>query len=120
MYTVRRRLALVIPLVLAIVLGGSAPPVAHAQQKPYPAPSLAGGTGWLNTSRNIDLRDLRGKIVLLDFWTYCCINCIHILPTLKKLEAKYPNQLVVIGVHSPKFTTERDPFSDKNVPECTM
>ena len=108
MHAVRRRLALVIPLVLAIVLGGSAPPVAHAQQKPYPAPSLAGGTGWLNTSRNIDLRDLRGKIVLLDFWTYCCINCIHILPTLKKLEAKYPNQLVVIGVHSPKFTTERD------------
>ena len=108
MHTVRRRLALVIPLVLAIVLGGSAPPVAHAQQKPYPAPSLAGGTGWLNTSRNIDLRDLRGKIGLLDCWTYCCINCIHILPTLKKLEAKYPNQLVVIGVHSPKFTTERD------------
>jgi thiol-disulfide isomerase/thioredoxin/DNA-binding beta-propeller fold protein YncE len=108
MQAVRRRLALIIPLVLAIVLGGTAPPVAHAQQRPYPAPSLAGGTGWLNTSRNIDLRELRGKIVLLDFWTYCCINCIHILPTLKKLEAKYPNQLVVIGVHSPKFTTERD------------
>jgi len=104
---VRRRTALTLPLILAILLAGPRPQNACAQQ-PYPAPSLAGGSGWLNTSRPIDLRDLRGKIVLLDFWTYCCINCIHILPTLKKLEEKYPNQLVVIGVHSPKFSTERD------------
>ena len=52
--------------------------------------------------------ELRGKVVLLDFWTYCCINCIHIIPDLKKLEAKYANQLVVIGVHSAKFQNEKE------------
>ena len=63
---------------------------------------------WLNTSGRVRLRDLRGKFVLIDFWTYCCINCIHIMPELEKLEQKYPNQLVVIGVHSAKFETEKD------------
>jgi thiol-disulfide isomerase/thioredoxin len=71
------------------------------------APDFPAGMEWLNTERPISLRDLRGKIVLLDFWTYCCINCMHIIPDLKKLEAKYANQLVVIGVHSAKFTTEK-------------
>jgi len=68
---------------------------------------LDGGVEWLNTSGEIKLRDLRGKIVLLDFWTYCCINCIHVLPDLKRLEKKYPNELVVIGVHSAKFENEK-------------
>jgi DNA-binding beta-propeller fold protein YncE len=63
---------------------------------------------WLNTSGKIRMKDLRGKFVLMDFWTYCCINCMHILPELKKLEQKYPNELVVIGVHSAKFETEKD------------
>jgi thiol-disulfide isomerase/thioredoxin/DNA-binding beta-propeller fold protein YncE len=72
------------------------------------APELEGGVEWLNTSGPIRLKDLRGKIVLLDFWTYCCINCIHVLPDLAKLEKKYPNQIVVIGVHSAKFDTEKD------------
>ena len=58
------------------------------------------GMAWLNTAGPIRLKDLRGKIVLLDFWTLCCINCIHVLPDLAKLEKKYPNELVVIGVHS--------------------
>ena len=78
---------------------------------PFPkrvkAPSLDGGTAWLNTSSEITLGDLRGKVVLLDFWTYCCINCMHILPDLKFLEQKYANQLVVIGVHSAKFENEK-------------
>jgi len=69
--------------------------------------SLEGGVGWIN-SAPIRLEDLRGKIVLLDFWTYCCINCHHVLPDLARLEEKYKNQLVVIGVHSPKFTAERE------------
>ncbi len=69
---------------------------------------LDGGAEWLNTSRPIDLRDLRGKIVVLDFWTYCCINCMHVLPDLKFLEEKYGNQIVVIGVHSAKFDNEKD------------
>ena len=67
-----------------------------------------GGTGWLNVSGPIELRDLRGKIVVMDFWTFCCINCMHVLPDLKYLEYKYPRELVVIGVHSAKFANERD------------
>jgi thiol-disulfide isomerase/thioredoxin len=63
---------------------------------------------WLNTSGPLRMSDLRGKFVLLDFWTYCCINCMHVLPELKKLEREYPNELVVIGVHSAKFETERE------------
>jgi len=73
-----------------------------------PAPSLDGGTEWLNTENEITLRDLRGKVVLLDFWTYCCINCMHVLPDLKFLEQKYPNELVVIGVHAYKFENEKE------------
>jgi sugar lactone lactonase YvrE/thiol-disulfide isomerase/thioredoxin len=72
------------------------------------APELTGGRGWLNTDKPLTIAGLRGKVVLLDFWTYGCINCIHIIPDLKKLEAKYPNELVVIGVHSAKFTNERE------------
>jgi thiol-disulfide isomerase/thioredoxin len=72
-----------------------------------PAPELTGGAGWLNTAGPLRLKDLRGKIVLLDFWTYCCINCIHTLPDLAKLEKKYGKQLVVIGVHSAKFDNEK-------------
>lgn len=66
-----------------------------APQNPFPeavtVPEgiLEGGTEWLNTAHPIDLKDLRGKIVVLDFWTYCCINCIHVLPDLKFLEQKY-------------------------------
>ena len=73
------------------------------------APELR-GRGWLNTGgRELTLKDLRGKIVLLDFWTFCCINCLHVLDELRPLEEKYGDALVVIGVHSPKFEHERDP-----------
>jgi len=61
---------------------------------------------WLNTAQKYSLKDFKGKIVLLDFWTYCCINCMHVIPDLKRLEEKYP-QLIVIGVHSAKFHNER-------------
>jgi thiol-disulfide isomerase/thioredoxin len=73
----------------------------------FMAPELDGGTDWLNTAKPIKLEELRGRIVLLDFWTLCCINCIHTLPDLARLEAKYPGVLVVIGVHSPKFDNEK-------------
>jgi len=72
------------------------------------APELTGDRGWLNTDKPLSLAALRGKVVLLDFWTYGCINCMHIIPDLKKLEKKYPNELVVIGVHSAKFENEKD------------
>jgi len=75
--------------------------------------SLNGGTDWIN-SGPIRLEELRGKLVLLDFWTFCCINCHHILPDLAKLEEKYKNELVVIGVHSPKFAAERDTENIRN------
>ena len=65
------------------------------------------GLDWLNIGRPLGIEELKGKVVLLDFWTFCCINCMHILPDLKKLERKYRNELVVIGVHSAKFTSER-------------
>jgi thiol-disulfide isomerase/thioredoxin len=82
-----------------------------------PAPSLDGGVEWLNTSGPISLQDLRGKIVLLDFWTYCCINCMHILPDLKYLEHKYAKELVVIGVHSAKFDNEKE---SENIREAIL
>ena len=74
---------------------------------PIHAPELTGATAWLNTTAPLSLRALRGKIVLLDFWTYGCVNCQHVLPDLKRLEAKYRDELVVIGVHSPKFDNEK-------------
>ena len=72
------------------------------------APDFPAGIEWLNTDRPLSLRELRGKVVVLDFWTYCCINCMHVIPDLKKLERKYANELVVIGVHSAKFAGERE------------
>ncbi|MBI1356749.1 MAG: redoxin domain-containing protein [Acidobacteria bacterium] len=71
------------------------------------APEFPADLEWLNVSRPLRMKDLRGKIVLLDFWTYCCINCLHVLPDLERLEKKYPDALVVIGVHSAKFHAER-------------
>ncbi len=81
---------------------------ASFPQAQAPRLSLEGGVAWINTDRPIHLDRLRGKVVLLDFWTYCCINCHHVLPDLAKLEAKYKNQLVVIGVHTAKFPAERE------------
>ncbi|MCA9042648.1 MAG: redoxin domain-containing protein, partial [Planctomycetaceae bacterium] len=84
-----------------------------AQEHPFPRRipfnyEFPADADWLNTNGRIRMQDLRGKYVIIDFWTYCCINCMHILPELKKLEETYPNQLVVIGVHSAKFETEQD------------
>jgi thiol-disulfide isomerase/thioredoxin len=72
------------------------------------APEIKGGRGWLNTDKPLSIAALKGKVVLLDFWTYGCINCMHIIPDLKRLEHKYPNQLVVIGIHSAKFENEKE------------
>jgi len=87
--------------------GEKADPPPEAKKRPQ-APELDGGVAWLNTGGPLSMKDLKGKVVLLDFWTLCCINCIHILPDLHKLEKKYANELVVIGVHSPKFDNEKD------------
>src|SRR4051812_18580215 len=72
------------------------------------APELA-GRGWLGTGGEpLTLAGLRGKIVLLDFWTFCCVNCLHVLDELRPLEDRYSDVLVTIGVHSPKFEHEAD------------
>ena len=119
----------ILPLVLAglavlLSLHGAGIPTASGQDmsdSPFArrtrVPSLPEGLPWLNTAGPIELSDLRGKFVLLDFWTYCCINCIHILPELDKLETAYANQLVVIGVHSAKFEAEQD---SQNITEAIL
>jgi thiol-disulfide isomerase/thioredoxin len=70
------------------------------------APELK-GRGWLNTGeRELSLGDFRGRFLLLDFWAFCCINCLHVLDELRPLEEKYGDALVIVGVHSPKFAHE--------------
>ncbi|MGD2078279.1 MAG: thioredoxin-like domain-containing protein [Chloroflexota bacterium] len=80
-----------------------------------PAPEFPPGLDWLNTDGPLTLAELQGKVVLLDFWTYGCINCIHIIPDLKKLEEKYAEELVVIGVHSAKFENEGQTDNIRNI-----
>ncbi|MFC9430094.1 NHL domain-containing thioredoxin family protein [Streptomyces sp. NPDC056987] len=73
------------------------------------APELIGKGGWLNTGdTSYTLADLRGRIVILDFWTFCCINCLHVLDELRELEEKHRDTVVIIGVHSPKFVHEAE------------
>ncbi|RJO71533.1 MAG: alkyl hydroperoxide reductase [Myxococcales bacterium] len=73
------------------------------------APEFSSDTRWLNTDKPLSLAALRGHVVLLDFWTYCCINCLHTLPRLAELERAYAGQpVLVIGVHSGKFDQEHN------------
>ncbi|MFF5673863.1 NHL domain-containing thioredoxin family protein [Streptomyces hygroscopicus] len=73
------------------------------------APELIGRGGWLNTGGNaLTLADLRGRVVILDFWTFCCVNCLHVLDELRELEEKHRDTVVIIGVHSPKFVHEAE------------
>jgi thiol-disulfide isomerase/thioredoxin len=89
----------------------SAEPAADpAPADPLRAGDLfSGARGWINTAEPLTMATLKGQVVLVDFWTYCCINCIHVIPDLKFLEEKYKDQpFVVIGVHSGKFDQEKD------------
>ncbi len=72
------------------------------------SPELPQNYPWLNSDRPLSLKALRGRVVILDFWTYCCINCLHVLPDLKYLEQKYKDSLTVIGIHSAKFDGEKE------------
>src|SRR6185437_1882187 len=69
---------------------------------------LATATQWLNTSRPLTADDLHGRLILVDFWTYACINCQHVAAELKQLEAEVGPDLTVIGVHSAKFASEKE------------
>ncbi len=109
-------------LLLVIILAGLLVPLAAAQDDQndttpapssrfagdprFPAPDFPPGLEWLNLDGELQLDDLRGKIVILDFWTYGCINCIHMIPVLERIEELYAEEVVVIGVHSAKFTNE--------------
>ena len=73
------------------------------------APELAGAGGWINTGgREYGIADFRGRILVLDFWTFCCVNCLHVLDELRPLEQRFADVLDVVGVHSPKFAHEAD------------
>jgi thiol-disulfide isomerase/thioredoxin len=71
------------------------------------APNFAGISNWFN-SAPLNIADLRGKVVLVDFWTYGCVNCVNTLPHVTELYAKYRDRgLVVVGIHTPEFPFER-------------
>jgi thiol-disulfide isomerase/thioredoxin len=79
-----------------------------------PIPELSGAVGWLNSTQ-LSSKSLRGKVVLVNFWTYSCINSLRELPYMKAWAAKYKDAgLVVIGVHTPEFGFEKDPANVKN------
>ncbi len=117
-----RRMLVLAGLVTTVVLGsgriasaqGVRLPAAERRLKALPFPK---DLKWLNTDKKLDLAgNLKGHVVILDFWTYCCINCIHILPDLHYIEKKYAGKpVVVIGVHAAKFKTEDDP---KNISQA--
>ena len=107
-----KRLYLIGTFVVVSILAITASSVLAQEDPEYTysgdvnAPEFPAESEWINASAPISIEDLRGKIVILDFWTYGCINCIHVIPDLKRLEAEYPDELVVIGVHSAKFDNE--------------
>ena len=79
----------------------------HGLDKPYAAPEFAGIDRWFN-SEPLTMADLKGKVVLVDFWTYSCINCVRTLPYITAWDRKYRDQgLVIVGVHSPEFEFEK-------------
>jgi len=80
------------------------PVLINSKAKDFPE-----GFTWLNTDRPLSLDDLKGHVIVLDFWTYCCINCMHTLPDLEWIEKKYGSRpVIVIGVHSAKFNNEQE------------
>lgn len=95
---------LALPLIAAAVPAAAQTSLTRGDQ----APAFAGVTRWIN-SPPLSTDGLRGKVVLVDFWTFECINCLHALPQVKALDAKYRDQgLVVVGVHTPELDAERD------------
>ena len=99
--------------------GSAAEPEATATEEPAaqatperevenPAPEFPSGLTWFNVSEPLSFAKLRGKMVILDFWTQGCINCQHIIPDLERLEREFPDSLVVIGVHTGKYSEEQE------------
>ncbi|MBN8885676.1 MAG: redoxin domain-containing protein [Rudaea sp.] len=113
-FSYRRLFASVAGLALIAVAGLAHLRAVHAASGAS-APEIARpGLQWFNVANPLPIASLRGRVVILDFWTEGCINCIHIIPILRSIEQKYPEQVVVIGVHSPKFAEEKDASSVKD------
>ncbi|MBP0459774.1 NHL domain-containing thioredoxin family protein [Streptomyces montanisoli] len=73
------------------------------------APELIGKGGWINTGgKDLSLADFRGRTLIVDFWTFCCVNCLHAMDSLRDLEENHKDTVVVVGVHSPKFVHEAE------------
>lgn len=97
--TLRRRIAALFLLLLALVSAAKAEKM----------PALTGATAWFN-AKPLTAADLRGKVVLVDFWTYSCINCIRTLPAMRAWKERYQDAgLIIVGVHTPEFPFEADP-----------
>jgi thiol-disulfide isomerase/thioredoxin len=110
-----KKLLLVSGFLLLLCVGFSKKTVAEDRmfrQGVYQA--ITQHSEWLNTNRALAPDDLQGRVILLDFWTFCCINCIHVIPDLKYLEKHFGDKLTVIGVHSAKFTNEKDTVNIRN------
>jgi thiol-disulfide isomerase/thioredoxin len=114
-----------IAIVLSIVyIENSKPKITQVseptilKENKYPkAPELQGISGYINSDPDLKISNLKGKVVLVDFWTYSCINCIRTFPHLKEWNDKYKNDgLIIIGVHTPEFNFEKD---YNNVKEAT-
>ena len=95
-------------LILLTFTGCNTASGAETETDNPPAIEFDPALPWLNVSRPLTLADLKGKVVILDFWTYGCINCIHVLEDLKRLKHKYGDQIAIIGVHTPKFDNEKN------------
>ena len=105
--TVTAGAAAIATLVASPAASAAAGPVANQLDNNATAPEFTGIDKWLN-SDPLTLQQLRGKVVLVDFWTYTCINCIHVLPYVKTWNQKYKDQgLAVVGVHTPEYPFER-------------
>lgn len=112
-------IALVMLIVAVLILGifnqkNNSQTVLHSKTlikvlaQPYPARDFQNISGWIN-SEPLSIKQLRGKVVLVDFWTYTCVNCLRTLPYLKDWHAKYHDQgLVIVGTHAPFFNFEHE------------
>ncbi len=114
MKNIKRHLAYLSLSALGVVLFGMALSSPPAQAFEHTAAPLSGATLWIN-SAPLALQDLRGQVVLVDFWTYGCSNCLNALPHVKDWAAKYTRQgLVVVGVHTPETASEKIPANVEN------
>ena len=105
----RRRALIALSLAVAAPLSRAAGALDSASRRNGAAPEFAGIETWLN-SEPLSMAALRGQVVMVDFWTFACINCVHVLPHVVQWHEKYKDRgLVVVGVHTPEFAFERDP-----------